>query len=188
MRKVIDIIAPEHITYIVASHQDPDICGSLAVTEDIINNSDLQIVAHSKTIRLIRHHGLRSPFYATDKESPIITLKSGRELECISSPYLHAPGAIVTYDRQTKTLFSSDLFGAISQDWSLFAKDDYLTPMRIFHEIYMPSNAILKKFLTKLKNYDIERIAPQHGSVIEGNNVQEAIDFLMNVKCGIDLE
>ena len=36
MRKVIDLVNPEHITAAVASHQDPDICSNLPVLEDVV--------------------------------------------------------------------------------------------------------------------------------------------------------
>lgn len=116
MRKVIDIVRPEEITLIVASHQDPDVCGSLAVMEDVINRKDLKIAAHTSTIRLIRHYGLNSGFYDVMKEGLQYTLQSGRVLEFIPTPFLHAPGAIATYDVKTRTLFTSDLFGALDRE------------------------------------------------------------------------
>ena len=129
MRKVIDLVDPGDITAVVASHQDPDVCGNLPVLEDIINHPDLNIVAHSNTIRLIRHYGVQSSCYAVDKNDFKLTLKSGRVLEFLFTPYLHSPGAIVTYDRETRSLFTSDIFGAINEDWSLFASGDYLQAM-----------------------------------------------------------
>ncbi len=45
MRKIMDVVNPEDITYIIASHQDPDVCGNLAVVEDVINNKNLKIVS-----------------------------------------------------------------------------------------------------------------------------------------------
>ncbi|MBI4667335.1 MAG: MBL fold metallo-hydrolase [Nitrospinae bacterium] len=187
MRKVIDLVDPESITYVVAHHQDPDVAGNLAVVEEVINSASLQIVAHSNTVRLLRHYGLRSGFYAVDKNGYKLQLKSGRTLDFIFTPYLHAPGAIVTYDSQTKTLFTSDIFGAISQDWSLFANGDFLSPMERWHELYMPSSAILRPCMEMLEKMDIERILPQHGSVLEGENVRKAIGRLKNLKCGVDL-
>jgi flavorubredoxin len=88
------------------------------VVEDVINRNDLKIVAHSNCIRLIRHLGLRSEFYAVDEHDYALTLKSGRRLEFLFTPYLHSPGAIVTYDIATRSLFTSDIFAAISQDWA----------------------------------------------------------------------
>jgi len=187
MRKVMDIINPEDISYIVAQHQDPDVCGNLAVVEDVIGHNDLKIVTHSSTARLIRHLGFRSEMYITDEHNDRLILKSGRELQFIPTPYLHSPGAIVTYDVSTKSLFTSDIFAALSQDWSLFAVDDYLSAMDPFHQHYMPSNRILKHCMEKFEKMDIQRVLPQHGSILEGGQIEKAINHLKLLPCGIDL-
>ena len=49
MRKVIDMTDPDSITHIIAQHQDPDVCGNMAVVEDVIERPDLRIVAHQHT-------------------------------------------------------------------------------------------------------------------------------------------
>lgn len=188
MRKIIETVPVGRISHIVASHQDPDVCGNLPVVEDVIDRSDLKILTHSRTQRLIRHYGLTSEILAVDEMDYEIELRSGRVLEFIPTPYLHAPGAIATYDRATKSLFSSDLFGAVSKEWSLFADKGFPGSMALFHQEYMPGNAQLRACMEHLETYDIDRILPQHGSVIEGDQVAEALDFLKLLRCGNDLE
>lgn len=187
MRKVIDLVNPADISLVVASHQDPDVCGNLAVLEDVIGRPDLKIAAHSKTIRLIRHFGVNSKFYAVDENDYQFTLSSGRVLDFLYTPYLHSPGAIVTLDRQSRSLFSGDIFGAVSHDWSLFSKGDYLTALDTFHQLYMPSNELLKRGMEQFENLEIDRILPQHGSVLEGGQIKSTIDHLKSLSCGIDL-
>jgi flavorubredoxin len=48
----------------------------------------------------------------------------------------------------------------------------------------MPSNEILKAVLTRLERYDMEMIAPQHGSIIKKERVRGCIDFLKGLECG----
>lgn len=187
MRKIIDLVNPEEITAIIIGHQDPDVCGNLAVVEDVINNSDLKIVAHNNTIRFVRHYGVRSDFYAVDEHDFKLTLKSGRVLEFLFTPFLHSPGAIVTYDRKTKTLFSSDIFGSMDNNWSLFAGENFLKAMEAWHREYMPSNEILKACIKRLEKLDIDRILPQHGSIVEGEKIQQAMKFLKILPCGNDI-
>ena len=187
MRKVIDLVNPLEISVIVTHHQDPDVCGNLAVVEDIVDRDDLKIVTHTRTIRLIRHYGLKSEFYPVEKNDNKFTLQSGRVLQFINTPYLHSPGAIVTYDKKTKTLFSSDIFGAMSKDWSLFAGDNFIDSMDIFHREYMPSRQILQHCMKELEQFEIDRILPQHGSILEGTQVHMAIEHLKTLPCGLDL-
>lgn len=187
MRKIIDLINPKIITLIVASHQDPDICGNMAVVEDIIENRNLRIAAHKKAIRFLRYYGIRSDFYDITKENYEITLKSGRVLKFIHTPFLHSSGAIATYDSKSGSLFTSDIFGGISDNWDLFANKHYLEAMKTFHQLYMPSNRILKSGLAALKPLKPVRILPQHGSILEGEQIQKSFNLLNNLPCGIDL-
>ncbi len=187
MRKIIDTVNPEEISVIVASHQDPDVCGNLAVVEDVIGGEQVRIAAHINTLRLIQHLGLRSKLYPVEQHDFRLELKSGRVLEFIFTPYLHSPGAIATYDAKTRTLFTSDIFGAISEKWSLFAEDGWLEAMEPFHQAYMPSNAVLSVCLERFEKMEIERICPQHGSILEGDQIATAITHLKSLPCGIDL-
>ena len=188
MRKVIELVNPGAITTIIASHQDPDVCGNLPVLEDVINNPDLKIVAHGNTIRLIRHYGVRSPFYAVEEHDNRLTLQSGRTLQFLHTPYLHSPGAIATYDSKTRSLFTSDIFGAISTSgWSLFAEGDFLEPMKIWHQTYMPSNQLLAACMADFEKFTLDKILPQHGSVLENEQISAALQFLKDLPCGQDL-
>ena len=187
MRKVIDVVDPKNISAIVVCHQDPDCCGNLAVVEDVIDRHDLKIVTNQTCLRLVRHYGLRSELYVAQEHDMKLQLKSGRELKFIELPFLHSPGAMATLDLKSKTLVSGDLFGGISNEWSLFAKEGYLEAMAIFHQTFMPSQAILNRGMATVSALEIERILPQHGSVIEGEQVKQAINHLRNLPCGIDL-
>lgn len=188
MRKVIDLINPNQVSLIVVSHQDPDVCGNLAIMEDVIERNDLKIAAHINTIRLIQHQGLKSEFYPVNKYDYKIKLESGRELEFLFLPFLHSPGAIATYDAKTKSLFTGDIFGAIADDdWDMFAAKGFPENMRSFHEAYMPSSIHLKQAMERFEKMPIERILPQHGTVIEGDQVQVAIDYLKTLPCGLDI-
>ncbi|NOY52506.1 MAG: diguanylate cyclase, partial [Deltaproteobacteria bacterium] len=137
--------------------------------------------------RLIRHYGLHSDDYDVAKQGWKYTLKSGRVLEFIPTSFLHAPGAIATYDARTRTLFSGDLFGAIGREWSLFADEEFIAPMEEFHRLYMPSKKILRSCMNRLEGYAIDRILPQHGSILEGEQVKTATARLRELECGIDL-
>lgn len=187
MRKVIDLVDPASICAVVVSHQDPDVCGSLAVLEEVINKEDLLIIAHTNTIRLIRHYGLKSCYYAVDQHELQYAMPGGRTLEFLFTPYLHSPGAIMTYDAMSRSLFTSDVFGAISNNWALFASADNLESMKAWHQAYMPSNSLLKNCMNRLESMEIDRLLPQHGSIFEESNVTLAIDYLKQLPCGLDL-
>ncbi|HEC39232.1 hypothetical protein LCGC14_0751160 [marine sediment metagenome] len=116
-------------------------------------------------------------------DGDILELENGRELMFITSPYLHFPGAFTTYDKQTKTLFSSDIFGAFSIDWELYANENYIEAMRVFHEPYIPHKSAIENFLNKIKNLEINMICPQHGSIIN-KDIQKYVEALRTFEVG----
>lgn len=182
LNKVVSVVELPKIRYIIAHHQDPDLCAAIPKFEEVINRPT-SVVTHTRAAVLIAHYGLKSDFYHVDREGWQLTLKSGRRLRFIFTPYLHFPGAFVTYDEKTRTLFTSDLFGAFSFDWHLYAGEYYIEAMKAFHENYMPSREILASAMRKLKKLDIKLIAPQHGSLID-KNILEHIEALENLECG----
>jgi flavorubredoxin len=185
--KIFSIIKPSQVSHIILHHQDPDLCAAVPMLENAIGNKDLKLVTHSRASVLIHYYGVKSEFYLVDNNDYSLTLKSGRRLKFMTTPFMHFPAAIVTYDETSKILFSSDIFGAISKDWNLYASEGYQEKMATFHKGYMPSNKFLNAFVEKIEPLDIEMILPQHGSVIKGDMVPKCMDFLKTLKVGLDL-
>ncbi|WP_373484998.1 response regulator [Acetobacterium malicum] len=178
---VCSLIALEKIKYVILQHQDPDLCSAVPLFEKA--GAKFEIVTHWRTQTLVKYYGIQSNYYIINENNFLLKLKSGRTLGFVLTPYLHFPGAFTSYDYQTKTLFSSDLFGAFSYEWSLYAGEDYLGKMKTFHEHYMPSNSILRPVMEMFLGMDIAMIVPQHGSIIKGN-VISYIKALRDLECG----
>ena len=186
-RKIEEIVPFSHIRYFVCQHQDPDITGALQLIDELINRKDAVIVSHWRAIALLKHYGLELEFACVEKMGWKLDI-GDRELEFILTPYLHFPGAFCTFDDQTKTLFSSDLFGGFTEEWQLVAQDEsYFEAIRPFHEHYMPSREILYHGLTKLEKYPAKMIAPQHGSIIPEQLIPFMFTQLKNIDCGLYL-
>lgn len=181
LENVCSLIPLEKITYCILHHEDPDFCASVPLFEK--KGAKFQIVTHWRTQTLVKYYGITSDYYIVNEHDNKLTLKSGRVLAFIPTPYLHFPGSIATYDTTSKVLFSSDLFGAFSYEWSLYAGEGYIEKMKAFHEHYMPSNDILRPVMEVFLGMDIAMIAPQHGSVIE-DQVTDYIKALRDLECG----
>lgn len=184
-QNVLSLIPLEKIKYVILHHQDPDFCASVPLFE--AKGAQFTIVTHWRTQTLVKYYGLRSEYYIVNDNEYKLTLKSGRVLTFLPTPYLHFPGAITTYDNHTKVLFSSDLFGAFSYEWSLYAGTDYIEKMKTFHEHYMPSNDIIRPVMEMFLGMDIAMIAPQHGSVIR-DNIPMYVKALRDLECGAYLD
>ena len=178
---VCSLISPDQIRYVILHHQDPDLCSSVPLFEQ--RGCRFQLVTHWRTKTLVRYYGVSSDFHIINSHQNQLKLASGRTLSFLPAPYLHFPGAVMTYDARTQTLFSSDLFGAFSEDWTLEAGEDYLERMKSFHEHYMPSNEVIRPVMESLMGLPIMLIAPQHGSLIR-NDIRMYIKALRDLECG----
>ncbi|MBF0359073.1 MAG: diguanylate cyclase [Magnetococcales bacterium] len=187
LRKIEEIIPFSNIRYFLCQHQDPDITSSLPIIDRMVNRDDAVVLSHWRTNTLIKHYGFNMPMVCVENGEWKLDI-GGRELQFIFTPYLHFPGAFCTFDKESGILFSSDLFGGISEEWSLIAKDKkYFEAIRPFHEHYMPHKDILVHSLCKLDELQIELIAPQHGSIIPKHLIAFMISQLKSLDCGLFL-
>jgi len=185
--KIKSIIDLKNIKYIVASHQDPDVCANIPAFEKEINRNDLKIITHSRSAILIKHYGIKSNFYLIDKNNFILNTKK-LNFKFITTPYLHSPGAFGTYLVDKKIFFSGDLFGGLEESFHFYAKKNYFEDIKEFHQKYMPSRDILDYSLNKISKLDIDIIAPQHGSIIKKEYIKPLIEELKSLECGEYIE
>jgi len=171
----------DKIKYIVLHHEDPDFCSAVPLLEQAGVNAT--IITSWRTMTLIQYYGIKSPIYLIEEHNMELIFKTGRALEFILTPYLHFAGAFATYDKKDRLLFSSDLFGAFSHNRTFYADDSYMDKMLSFHELYMPSNSILRPVMDVIMSYEIDMILPQHGSVI-ADKIKDYISALRTLECG----
>ncbi|SHJ51951.1 oxygen-binding di-iron domain-containing protein [Parasporobacterium paucivorans] len=178
IKKLIDI---DKIKYIVLHHQDPDFCSSVPLFENA--GVKAEIVTSWRTMTLVQYYGIQSEYYLLEEHEHELVMGSGRVLRFLPTPYLHFAGAFATYDTKTEVLFSSDLFGAFSNNSTLYADDEYMDKMLAFHEDYMPSNSVLRPVMDTLSRISITMILPQHGSIIN-KEIPKYIKALRTLECG----
>jgi signal transduction histidine kinase len=188
IRKVSSLISLKSIKYIILHHQDPDLAAAVPEIEKLIDRDDLLIVTHSRTSVLVKHYLMTSKYYEIDKNDNKLSTSSGLELEFLTTPYCHSPGAFVSYEPSSKTLFSGDIFGGIEKSWEFYAREDYFQKAKQFHQEYMPSKDIFNYALGKIEKLDLELIAPQHGSIIQKTYIKDLIENMKQLDCGLYIE
>ena len=188
VRKVKTVVDIKSIKYIILHHQDPDLAAAVPEIEKLIDRDDLFIVTHSRMSVLIKHYLVTSKYYEIDKHNNQLTTSNGYKLDFYTTPYCHSPGAFVSYEPKTKTLFSGDIFGGIEESWEFYADETYFDKAKLFHQEYMPSKDIFNYALAKIEKLDINLIAPQHGSIIEKKYISNLIKDMKNLDCGLYIE
>ena len=184
IRKITDI---ENIKGLILCHQDPDVASS--ITNWIEINPDIKIITSSRTNVLLPYYRCKDYNFYDISENQQYKFQSGNVLKFIEAPFLHFPGAFTTLDLKAKMLFSGDVFAAIDVDWNLVVNDfeEHINNMNLFHIDYMASNIAARGFARKIEKEIIEAILPQHGSIIGQENISNAIKYLKNLKCGLDI-
>ena len=186
-QRVAQIMSPQDISGMVLCHQDPDVAASMTDWLDI--NPSMRVFTSPRTQVLLPHYGRPDYQYYDVTEKPVYGLPSGASLKFVEAPFLHFPGAIVTYDTQARYLFSGDIWAALDLDWTLTVDsfEDHIPKMNLFHIDYMASNLAARGFVKRIENLAIDAILTQHGSILGPRHVQAALDYLRNLRCGTDV-
>jgi serine/threonine-protein kinase len=188
--KVKPIIGPlEKIDIIFLNHQDPDVAANASVVQEL--NPQAHVICSEDTWRLVHFYGLRPKSYSATEHfrGMRTTLSTGHLVLFVPSPYCHFRGAVMYYDQSSRVLFSGDLFGGLSSTLELVAGDDSLAGVEIFHQLYMPSQRALRRAVMRVRELDPPplAIAPQHGGIFGGPQMEAVLSRVENLVVGADL-
>jgi flavorubredoxin len=182
----------QNLTYLLASHADPDIIASL---DRWLTSTRARLVISRIWERFAPHFTK-----AGKTEDRVIGIPDagGRlplgqsEIWLVPAHFLHAEGNFQFYDPVSKILFTGDL------GVSLMSGAEARTPVRdfkahiprmeAFHRRYMVSSKILRLWARMARQLDVKMIVPQHGAPIAGSQaIRDFFDWVEGLQCGIDL-
>jgi flavorubredoxin len=176
----------EEITDIFASHQDPDVISSLGLWDHTLPNAKL----HAPLLWewFIRHFGCNSIEYVPIADAGGSIQVGNVELQVIPAHYLHSSANFHIYDPQAKILMSGDVGAALEEPGKPIFVEDFnahIETMRFFHQRWMPSNRAKKIWIERVRELDIDMLAPQHGRIFKGDDVQRFLDWFDTLQVGI---
>ena len=155
-----------NIDYIIAHHAEQDHSGSLPNVLDKYRNA--KVVTSSKgKVMLIEHLCIAEDRFITVDDGETLSL-GDKTLEFIYTPWVHWPETMVTFLQEDHILFSCDFFGSHLATTDLYVADEarvYEAAKRYYAEIMMPFRKFIVKNLEKIKDYEIDIIAPSHGPI-----------------------
>jgi len=59
--------------------------------------------------------------------------------------------------------------------------------MESFHKRYMQSNIVCRRWVEQVRKRNVNMIAPQHGKIFKGENVNKFLNWLYQLRCGLDI-
>jgi len=156
------------IDYVVANHAEQDHSGALP--EILKVYPDAMVVATPKCKNLLMDLLLISESKIKPVEDRGTLSLGNKTLEFIHAPWVHWPETMLTYLREDKMLFTCDLFGSHFATSDLYVTDEatvYEAAKRYYAEIMMPFRRVIRKNLEKIKDLQIDVIAPSHGPIYD---------------------
>lgn len=160
----LDELGIERIDYIITNHTEQDHSGTIPMI--LKKYPGATVITNPKCKDFSMNHLLISEDKFTEiKDGDTLSLGE-KTLEFIIAPWVHWPETMLTYLQEDKILFPCDLFGSHLASSELFANDTthlYPAAKRYYAEIMMPFRKTIKKHMARLKDFDIDIIAPSHG-------------------------
>lgn len=160
-----EVLGEEKPTYLIVQHMEPDHSGNIIEFLKVYPNAF--VIATAQAFKMM------SQFFKEEIKHKIVvadgdTLNLGKHtLKFIAAPMVHWPEVMVTYDEESKTLFSADAFGKFGaldheEDWACEAR-------RYYFGIVGKYGIQVQKLLKKVENLELETICPLHGPVLNEN-------------------
>lgn len=151
--------------YLIVQHMEPD--HSANIMEFLKVYPDTIVVSNAQAFKMMYQ------FFHQEIEHKLIVNNGdklnlgGRELTFMFAPMVHWPEVMMTYDENSKVLFSADAFGKfgaldVEEEWACEARRYYFG---IVGKYGMQVQNVLKKAAT----LDIQTICPLHGPVLSEN-------------------
>lgn len=118
-----------------------------------------------------------------------VKLSTGQVVRFIRAPFCHARGAFMTYDPESRILFSGDLFAGLCDAQRLteiYAREKDWDGVRAFQQMYMPSGKAVRNAVQQIRKLDPAPliIAPQHGLLWRGAVMERFLERICNLDVG----
>jgi flavorubredoxin len=156
----------KRLDYIVANHAEQDHSGSLP---DVLERyPEAKVVATPRCKDMLMDLLLIPEERFTPVEDGASISLGDKSLEFIHAPWVHWPETMLTYLREDRILFPCDLFSSHLATSALFVPSEaevYEAAKRFYAEIMMPFRVSIRRHLEKIKDLEIDVIAPSHGPV-----------------------
>ena len=164
----LDDAGVKKIDFLVANHAEQDHSGAIPAV--LAKYPVAKVICTPKCKGLLMDL-LRVPEDRIKTVADKETVSLGdRTLEFIHAAWVHWPETMLTYLREEKILFPCDLFGSHLATSDLYVTDEgrvFEAAKRYYAEIMMPFRINIEKHLERLKDYQIDLVAPSHGPIYE---------------------
>ncbi len=162
--KIKGVIGERKVDYIVIQHTELDHSGSLAKFLEVY--PEAIVLASNAAINYLKE--ITNEEFNGKVASGQVCLGKNT-LQFISAPNLHWPDTIFTYVKEEKILFTCDVMGCHYSPTNCITDScsgDYFDEMKYYFDVIMgPFKKFVNMGLDKIKDLEIDMVAPSHGPV-----------------------
>lgn len=175
LQQIIDL---NKIHYVVINHVEPDHAGALPALLAKAKNATIVTTEKGREF-LNGMFKLHNRNYLIIKDGHTLDI-GGKTLKFFETPYLHTEETMITYCIDDKILYPCDIFSTHVASYELFndlAKGDITEDFVTYYKLIMsPHRAYVRDMITKIRNLNIQMIAPSHGFILR-SDVKKYIDL-----------
>jgi len=167
--KIDEIVPVSEIDYVIINHMEPDHTGVLKILHRI--NPDVKILGSAKMKEMLdAYYGITENVQVVS-DGDMLDLGS-HKLVFYSTPFVHWPETMMTFELTQKILFTCDAFGGYGALRGAIFDDEYedlgfyeKESLRYYVNIVANFSKPVLKAIDKLSGVDIDTIAPSHGLI-----------------------
>lgn len=184
-----EIIGDRKVDYIIVQHTELDHSGALKRMLEIY--PEAVVVASPAALNYLKD--ILNRDFKCENAVKIGELNLGKhKLKFISAPNLHWPDTIVTYVEEKNVLFTCDVTGAHYCPEDIIDdphNDEYLDEFKYYFDVIMgPFKKFVLAALEKIKDLDIDIIAPSHGPIHAEGHVEKSLEMYKKMSTEEDLK
>lgn len=170
LNQIGQIVDPAKLDYIVVNHMEPDHTGVLSTLRRVAPNA--LILGTKKALDMLAGYYHITEGVREVKDGETLDLGPQHQLQFVSTPFVHWPETMSTYETHHRVLFSCDAFGGYGAlQGAIF--DDQCTNLDFYEQealrYYVNIVALypkpVLKAIDRLANTPIDVIAPSHGLI-----------------------
>lgn len=174
-KNLVEVIGDKPVDYVIVQHTELDHSGSLI---KLIQDYPNIIVVGSRATLTYLKNILNRDFNGVEAKGELAL--GSNTLKFISAPNLHWPDTMFTYIEDKKLLFTCDFTGCHycpEEGITSTIGDEYFTEMKYYFDCIMgPFKRFVRMGLDKIKDIEIELIAPSHGPV-HTKNIEKILEL-----------
>lgn len=168
IKNLSEIMDITKLKYLVVNHVEPDHAGAVGALMSRAKDATIVTTEKGKEF-LIGMFKLHKANFLIVKDNDTLDI-GGKTLKFLETPYLHTEETMVTYCVEDKILYPCDQFSTHIATYELFndlAKEDMTEDFKVYYSLIMhPHRPYIRQMLDKIKDLDIQMIAPSHGFIL----------------------